>query len=265
MADGTTTSERKSLPFYTRTAIAGLLIYGLILLLFAALAAASGGLDTEVAVFLAVILIPTFVFVGLAWRFGKRLVLAAAIWALLNLLVNGPFVLPSLLHVNSFFDFGLGVPIIVALVVASVAGITAFVQHRRGTARTVSTPRERTVFAAITVAVVALMALSGVLHIAGLTSVDSAEKAAAISVQMKNTEFKPTEVQVFSEEPTKLVVKNGDFGVHTFTIEELDIDVTIIGGSEKLIKLAGIAAGTYEYMCTIPGHDDMKGTLKVAS
>ena len=35
------------------------------------------------------------------------------------------------------------------------------------------------------------------------------------------------------------------------------------GRSEKLIELPSIPAGTYEYTCEVPGHEDMKGSLVV--
>ncbi len=252
-----------SLPFYQRVTIAGLLVYGLVFLVFGITLIASG--NTESLVFILIFLIPTAIFAGLAWRFGRRMALVAAIWALLNLLLNGPFILPALLHVNSFFDFGMGVPVIVALAITAVAGIVAFLQHGRGTARTVATRGERWVFATIAVTVVALMALSGVLHVTTLASVDAADKVAAVKVDMKNMEFRPTDVRVSSAEPSKLVIKNRDFTVHTFTIKELGVDVTITGGSEKLVQLPALAAGTYEYVCTVVGHEEMRGTLKVSS
>ena len=118
------------------------------------------------------------------------------IWALLNLLLNAPFVIPALGHVNSFFDFGLALPLLAALIVATAGGIVAFVQRRRGTARTTSTGGERRSLVAITVVVVGLMALSGVLHLTELTPVGESDKVGSIEVSMKGTEFQPTTLQV---------------------------------------------------------------------
>ena len=189
--------------------------------------------------------------------------LIAALWALLNILLHFPNIIAALSYVNSFFDFGMAMPVVAALFVALVAGVIAFVQHRRGTARTESTGGERRTFAAITVVVVGLMALFGILHLVALSSVSASEKADAITVEMKNTEFNPTELQVPAGQPVKFVVKNRDLGVHTFTIKELGIDFTIVGRSEKLIEFSSTGAGTFEYICEIPGHDDMKGTIVV--
>jgi hypothetical protein len=65
MTDRTTaTSEWEGLPFYTRTAIVGLLVYGLILFVFGALSVSQG--DTATGVFVGIFAIPSFVLVGLA-------------------------------------------------------------------------------------------------------------------------------------------------------------------------------------------------------
>ena len=69
--------------------------------------------------------------------------------------------------------------------------------------------------------------------------------AGATLVSMKNAEFEPVNMQVASGD-ARLVVKNGDLGVHTFTIDELEVDVTVLGGSEKLVTLPSSAKGTYE-------------------
>ena len=79
----------------------------------------------------------------------------------------------------------------------------------------------------------------------------------------ENTEFVPTELSIQAGQNAKIVVKNRDFGVHTFTIEDLDIDIMVVGGAEKLVSLAVPSAETYQYACEIEGHDDMKGTLTV--
>ena len=249
-------------PFYTRTAIVGLLVYAAILLFFGGLATARGG-ELDDIVFVVIFAVPAVVVAGLAFRFGKCLALVAGVWALLNLLLNGPFILPSLAHVNSFFDFGLGVPIVVALVVATVAGGVAFVQHRRDSARSYGTPRERATLWTIVGIVVGLMALSGIMHLAGMSEVSASDRAQAIAVGMKNTEFDPTEIRLTAGAPASFAVRNSDFLVHTFTLEQADIDVSIIGGSEKLISLPALDVGTYQFFCTVPGHEDMKGTIVV--
>jgi uncharacterized cupredoxin-like copper-binding protein len=61
----------------------------------------------------------------------------------------------------------------------------------------------------------------------------------------------------------KIVAKNSDPYIHTFTVEDLDMDVKLGPGSEKLILIERPVAGTYEFICAITGHESMKGTLTI--
>jgi len=65
--------------------------------------------------------------------------------------------------------------------------------------------------AALTVLVVvtvALMSVSGVMHLTGRESVSAADMAGSTLVSMKNAEFEPVNMQVASGN-ARLVVKNG--------------------------------------------------------
>lgn len=141
-----------------------------------------------------------------------------------------------------------------SLVVAAVAGILGFLQHRRGAARD-ATPdvfgagAHWALWATAAVAI-GLMAASGTLHLTGLESVSAEEKVGAIGVDIKNSTFEPDQVTVPAGRPARFVIKNRDLTVHTFTIEELGIDVKVLPGSEELVELPSPPAGTYAYSCT---------------
>ena len=138
MVEGTTPeSGWRALPFYARTTIVALLVYALIFEMAGVLFALGG--DLFLIVFGTILAVPSVIFAGLVWRFGSWALIVAVVWALLNLLMHAPFTIPAMGNVNSFFDFGLVVPLHVALIIAIVAGVVAFVQSRRGTARTAST------------------------------------------------------------------------------------------------------------------------------
>lgn len=81
---------------------------------------------------------------------------------------------------------------------------------------------------------------------------------------MKETEFKTESIDAQRGETLRLVLKNDDLYVHTFTIDELDIDVTIGPLGEKALSLTPGDAGTYEYLCTVTGHESMTGLLEVS-
>jgi uncharacterized cupredoxin-like copper-binding protein len=239
----------RGLPLYTRVAIAGLLVYAA---LFKGLGVLFWALGEPFLVIFASIL---------AARYGKWAVLGAGIWATANMLLHSFNIVSALSHVDSFFDFGVALPITLSLIVAAVAGYVAFAQQRTDGARMSARSGERTALAALVVVTVVLMSVSRVMHLAGLESVSAADMAGAMLVSMKNAEFVPVSLQVATGDAGRLVVKNGDLGVHTFTIDKLGVDVTVLGGSEKLVELPSSARGTYEYVCKIPGHETMTGTL----
>lgn len=72
--------------------------------------------------------------------------------------------------------------------------------------------------------------------------------------------FDPTELEAAAGDVT-IELTNEDDADHTFTIEELDIDVAA-GGGESASGDATLEAGEYEYVCRI--HPAMQGTLTVS-
>ena len=204
-------------------------------------------------------------FAWLLWKFGRRALIAATIWAVVSLLSALAFLGPGLLYPNSFFDFFLALPVIVALVVAVVGSVVSIVQQRRGTTRVESTTNERRVLWAVTVVVVGLVMMSGALHLEVLSTVSDSDRLGAVEIEMKEVEFIPDTMQIQAGRETKIVVKNSDLPVHTFSIKALDLDVVVVAGNEKLVTLPSLSPGSYEYICKIPGHEDMKGTITVAA
>ena len=131
--------------------------------------------------------------------------------------------------------------------------------------RTDATIIDRAALGGLAVVVVALVIASGITAIVGRDSVSAEEREGAFGlVEMNNTEFEPKRLEIPGDQAVQLVIENNDLIVHTFTIDDLDIDYILAGYSEKLAELPPIAAGAYEYKCKVPGHEDMKGVLVVA-
>ena len=246
--------------FYARVNIGGLLVFASFFMVVGVIFELS---QPGSIAFTAVLVVPAVVIALLALRVGGWALTLSAVWAVLMFLLALAFLAPSLVHVNSFWDFGATLVAIVALLAAAVGGVVSFVQRRRGAVRQTATTAERRWLVGATGVVVALVALSGVLHIASIESVAADAKAGAIAVAMNNTRFEPAEITVQSGRPATLVVKNQDLGVHTFTVEALGINEVIIGGSEQLIAIASSSPGSFEFVCEIVGHEDMKGTIVV--
>ena len=248
-------------PFYVRLNAGGLLVFAL-LVVVEGFILEFGGQPGSI-VFTAVLAVPTVVIALLALRIGGWALTLAAIWAVLMLLAGLLFLGPAVSHVNSFWNFAPAVATIVARLAAAVGGVMSFVQRRRGTVRQTATIAERRSLVGATAVVVLLVLLSGVLNVTSLETVGEDAKAGAVAVGMKDTLFDPTELKVQAGQPVTLIVKNDDLGVHTFTVRDLGINEVVIGGSEKLIAIASSAPGNYEFVCEIPGHEAMRGTLVV--
>lgn len=75
--------------------------------------------------------------------------------------------------------------------------------------------------------------------------------------------FSPGRLEATSG-PVSVRVKNTDLFWHTFTIDELDVDLRIPVKATRRITFDALP-GRYEYYCAIPGHDaaGMNGTLVV--
>ncbi len=254
-------SGRGSRPLYTRVTIVGLLLFATVSLVFAAIP--TGGEAGTLGVFIISIVLSGIV-AGLMWRFGRWALVVAAVWGILILLLwGGLFLTISLSYPNSFFDFALPLLLTVGALLAVVGAIVAFVQQRRGTVRTVSSRAERRTFGAIAVVLLALSVLSGGLHIAGLTTVSVEAKAGAIMVEMRNSYLVPDRLEIPVGETTRIVVKNNDFFVHTFRIDELGVKHTVLPFSELLIELRPTNAGEFTYESRAPMTGDMEGILVV--
>lgn len=59
-----------------------------------------------------------------------------------------------------------------------------------------------------------------------------------------------------------LYVDNRDPVRHTFAIEGTDLDVRVEPGVGRRVVI-DLPAGTYDFLCTVPGHEFMTGTLEV--
>ena len=248
-------------PFYVRLNAGGLLVFGLAAVVTGVILELGGQPGTIVPS--AGIAVPTVVIALLALRIGGWALILAAVWAVLILLGTLLSLPTGFSHIDSFWDFAAALTTTAAVLAASVGGLVAFVQRRRGTVRQTATSVERRSVVGATAVVAVLLLLSGVLHVVSLETVGEEEKAGAIAVGMKDTQFHPTEVMVQVGQPATLVVKNDDVMVHTFTVPELGINEVIIAGSEKLIAIAAANPGSFAYVCEIFGHEAMKGTLVV--
>lgn len=62
-----------------------------------------------------------------------------------------------------------------------------------------------------------------------------------------------------------LWIDNPELSHHAFSVPELGIDVQLPAGKARRIDLGGTAPGTYDFVCSVPGHQSMTGQLVVAN
>jgi plastocyanin len=144
----------------------------------------------------------------------------------------------------SFFDVLPGVLVIPGAILAVISYIAAIVAGRRDHRTTSATDRERTAIRAVLAIVGVVAIVTGALTLAGRSSVDAG--TADVTITLSDFEF---DEAAYRLEPGATVhVRNTDPLFHTFTIDELDIDVGMTPGDEALVRIPS-AAGTYVLFC----------------
>ena len=257
----------RSHPLYTRVTIVGLLLFTLGIVLFMVLSVLSlisfiHGTADQVAFFV-IFPVLALVVAGLTWWFGTWALALAAAFSAVSLGMYGPLLAYPLGHPSSAFDFVLSLMVAVGMLLGLVAGTIGFMQQRRGVARATATRAERKAFATAAAVLVGLGIFSGILAFAAGTTVSVEARAGAIEIDMRNILFEPDRLEIQSGESVRLLVKNSDFTLHTFTLESLEIDKEVMPRSELVIEIATVSPGNYQYICAVPSHEDMTGTLVV--
>ena len=253
----------RRLPVYTRVTLGGLLLLSLaaaIVLVVDVIQSHFGAVSVD----LVTAIIPLGM-VRLVWKYGRWALVVAAVLGLLAVLVLSPFYEYGLGNPDSFFDFVPTMVLIFGFVVTFVGGIAAFVRLSRGNLRAVTTRWEKLAFRGLGLAMGVPVIISLVLTITGRDTLADEEKAGATVVRMEHILFQPDWFAIPRGAINKIAIDNRDLVVHTFTIKELDIDITVGPKSEALVKLPDLVpTGDYPYTCEVPGHQEMKGILKVS-
>ncbi len=103
---------------------------------------------------------------------------------------------------------------------------------------------------------------------AGESATPAAEGASApagpVSIEAVDIDWNPNEMTIPANTDVTVTIPNHGAAVHTFVIEELGIKVEM-GPGETQEVVINAPAGTYDYICDVPGHEEagMVGTLRV--
>jgi plastocyanin len=259
------TETRQSVPArWTKLAALGLFLAGLGPLMMYLAGLVFGLEDAGDATFFLIVTVIAWVGALLVWRFGTWSKFVGIIAALL---VAGAlfWTIFGLQAPTSFFDFMPGVLVIPGALIAIIASISAIVAKRRGHGSETAVGGERIAIRVVLGIVIVLAVISGGLTFAGISDVDDA--AADAVVVMGDFEF--DEEQYTFEPGTTVLVRNEDPFLHTFTVDDLDIDVTLSPGSEELVEIPS-EPGAYVLYCRPhtfepedPSEDDMAAELEV--
>lgn len=85
------------------------------------------------------------------------------------------------------------------------------------------------------------------------------------NVTAGNGFFDPDVITVEQGQTVHVTVENTGDIVHTFTIDEFDVHVSLDPGDQQEVTFTATEAGTFEFYCAEPGHYEagMYGTLIV--
>jgi plastocyanin len=188
-------------------------------------------------------------FLARRWRGG---VIFSLVVIVLLLVLNGPFfIVPSLTLPASTGDF---VSAAILLVLVALALVSAIAVLRGKDAP--STTVRNAVWAGVGVVVVA----AAVAVVARVTHENATVQAGDVRLVAEGLEFSTDQLEA-SGGDVGVFVENKDQTLHTFTIDDLDVNLQVPASSKERIQF-NAEPGTYTYYC-IPHESDMKGTLTV--
>ena len=89
------------------------------------------------------------------------------------------------------------------------------------------------------------MAAAGIL---ALTVSACGQEAAPIAVTIKDHRFTPSIIHVKANQPSELIVTNGDDGAEEFDSSSLKVEKVIAGHSSGNVRLRPLSPGRYPFM-----------------
>lgn len=190
---------------------------------------------------------------GIAWltRATKGPAILLLVSFIAHIASSAPFVIPTLTVPASAGDFVLNV----LGLLAALVGIVAAIQVARGVVE--AAPAARSLATGAAAVFVVLTAFS----VFSLVTYDSAvAQEGDVELVTKDVAFDPESLEAESGQ-VAVFVDNEDTVLHTFTIEDLDVDLDVPAGKSARLTFDA-EPGEYEFFCQ-PHKDDMEGTLTV--
>ncbi len=94
---------------------------------------------------------------------------------------------------------------------------------------------------------------------------DAANGNGSITIETPGMEYDPDSISMSEGEDLEVTIDNTDNQLHTFTIDELGIDLEVDAGESDSVTIEAPDAGEYDFYCTVPGHREsgQEGVLTV--
>ncbi|MDA0351070.1 MAG: cupredoxin domain-containing protein [Chloroflexi bacterium] len=183
------------------------------------------------------------------WIDRPRVALAAAVLGLLGLLGNVPFLIEDLAHLDSWGSFAPSAVSVVLGVTGIIAGLISYFLPSMAGSRPFG-------LAAVALAVVVAVGSVG----ASLSASSDAAEAGDVEVLASGVEY--PETLAADAGLIAFHLRNEDLVRHTFVIGTADVKLEVPASKDRRVEVE-LAAGEYRYICDVPGHERMEGTLTV--
>jgi plastocyanin len=194
--------------------------------------------------------VPILAWVATNWKPNRITYTIFGVVGLLVIVLNLPFIVEDFAHPESAFGFNISTwPTLTALVMILV-GVQAWKSFGDRAADRILLVAAALFLIGLVISVIATLGLE-----------DDTMAAGDLEVVAEEVEFLP-ETLTAEAGSVGVFIENEDPARHTFTIDELDVDQELPANTARRVTFDA-PAGTYEFYCTVPGHEDMKGTLTV--
>ena len=184
-------------------------------------------------------------------RPGKVGPVMLGVLSILFVIGNLPFVVDDLAHPDTFATF---FPAAVGIAAGVLGGLGLVGFLRRWSVRAAAR-------SGLAAAVVMLVAL-GVGLFATLTVEDDSAQEGDLALATDGTDWVPDTLTASAAGDVAVFVQNQDPFRHTFVVDDLDVEVELPSNTDRRVSFAA-ESGEYEFHCSVPGHEDMTGTLTV--
>lgn len=195
--------------------------------------------------------------VATGWRWASLL---GTIWIVLVLATSASVIGYHLARPENAHDFGFYVVVLGISLIGVVTGVAALLPASR------KQPNPRwlsimlIVVATFCLGVIAVMAIP---RPAAAASVSPDVLADLPTLTTRNFAFDQAEIRARVGETVALRLENSDAATHAFAIPALGVDVPMQGRATNLALFRPTAPGTYTFICSMPHHESMRGTLIV--